>query len=329
MEQRSNPHYEQSEHLTRMYLEEIGKHPLLNAEEVSELAYQIRNGLIASQIIQAEEHNLDQSDLHRLTEDMHIGNQARSTMITSNLRLVVSVARKYQSFAIKQNIQFMDLVQEGNIGLFTAVERFDPDKGFKFSTYATWWIRQAVARSIGEKGTAVRTPMHMHDQLNNYFKTERDINVELGEQGQRINAQEKDTLLCERLACDAKKLRLLRETVEIVYASTSLNNALMDGEHTELHEIVADRSADDPAMYATDSVLASTMRVLIDECLTEREKDIIVRKMGLNGSAPERTSHIARNYNISKNRVRQIELKALQKLRSRFRELGLQQVLEA
>lgn len=256
----------------RMYLQEIGKIPLLNAAEEVILAKRMEKG----------------------------DREGAQLLITANLRLVVSVAKKYT----KRNLDLLDLIQEGNIGLMRAVEKFDYKKGFKFSTYATWWIRQAITRAIADQGRTIRIPVHMHETINKLSKVESQLAAKLG---RKPTVKE----LARKMHMEEDKVYEIRKISEY---PRSLAMKMGKDEDSELEEIVADEHTVSPEDVATKTFLKSQMLEIMEE-LTPREKRVLELRFGLHDGVNRTLEEVGREFNVTRERIRQIEAKALKKLK--------------
>lgn len=273
-----------TEDSTKTYLREIGRHKLLTGKEEIELARACRAG---------DEH-------------------ARQKLIQSNLRLVVSIARRYNN----RGLTFLDLIQEGSMGLMRATEKFDPEKGFKFSTYATWWIRQAITRSLADKSRAIRVPVHMNERLSKMYKVVRQLREKLGraptiEEIADASNLEKDKLL--QIMGASKNL-------------LSLDNVYREGFDATLGEMLEDESAAKPEESATNELLTRDINRLLST-LAPQERDVIKLRFGLINGKPLTLEESGRILGYSRERVRQIEFKAMKKLRNNHFLLGLKEYL--
>ena len=264
----------------RMYLKEIGKVPLLTPEEEIDLAKRMEMG--------------DESAKKRLAE--------------ANLRLVVSIAKRY----VGRGMQFLDLIQEGNLGLIKAVEKYDYSKGFKFSTYATWWIRQAITRSIADQARTIRIPVHMVETINRLIRTSRQLLQELGREP-----------LPEELA---KKLDMpvdrVREIMKI-----SLETPIGEEEDSHLGDFIQDEHVQIPVDAATYTLLHEQLMEVLDT-LTDREQKVLRLRFGLDDGRPRTLEEVGREFNVTRERIRQIEAKALRKLRHPSRSRKLKDYLD-
>jgi RNA polymerase primary sigma factor len=281
------------------YLREIGRFPLLRADEEADLARRIEAGeeaarRLASGRIRSER---TRTQLARIQAD---GDEARDHMIRSNLRLVVSIARRYRA----TGMPFLDLIQEGNLGLIRAVEKFDWRRGYKFSTYATWWIRQAVQRGIADRGRVIRLPVHVHDLLLRVRKARGELEGELGR-------EVTDDELARSSKVSAGRVRDLQR---LNSAPLSLETPMGDEGTTNLGELVSDPTADEEFEEVFRGIQRSDLlRVL--GTLTEREKTILLLRFGLTGELPMTLEEVGRQFGLTRERIRQLEGKALAKLR--------------
>ena len=260
----------------RLYLQEIGKIPLLSPEEEKEIAKRCQEG--------------DQ--------------EARNKLINSNLRLVVSIAKKY----IKRGLSFQDLIQEGNMGLMRAVEKFDYQKGFWFSTYATWWIRQSMIRAIADQSRDIRLPVHMGEQIMKVRRTEKQLIQELGrEPTHREIAAKMEGMTPERV----------EEILKIAMEPVSLETPAGEEENSTLSDFIEDTSIVDPKDYANNEFLKEEMDRIL-QMLNEREQKIIRMRFGLDDGRPKTLEEVGRECNVTRERIRQIEAKALRKLNRNY-----------
>ncbi|MDO4393889.1 MAG: RNA polymerase sigma factor RpoD [Bacillota bacterium] len=270
----------------RMYLKQIGKVPLLTAEEEVELAKRAEAG----------------------------DKYAVEKLCTANLRLVVSIAKKY----VGRGLLFLDLIQEGNLGLMKAVEKFDWTKGFKFSTYATWWIRQAVTRSIADQARTIRIPVHMVETINRMSRVRRQLT---GELGREPNTKE----IADAMGMTEDKVRDILKSAQ---EPTSMDATVGDEEDSHLGDFIPDENAESPADAASNVFLRGQIYELLDE-LTEREKRVIIERFGLAGEPPRTLEQVGQEMGVTRERIRQIEAKAIRKLRHPTRKKRLEGYLES
>jgi RNA polymerase sigma factor (sigma-70 family) len=283
--------------LTRRYLSELGSYPLLTAEQEVELAKAIETGRAAEVELAAD--SLTPARRRALELEVSAAETARRTFIQSNLRLVVSIAKRYQG----TGLNLLDLIQEGNLGLMRAVEKFDHRKGFKFSTYATWWIRQSIGRGIADKGRTIRLPSHLVDTMAVLAKTSATLLKTLGREPTADELAQETGLPVERVQV------ALRAAPDLVSLSASIGD-----DDAELGDLLADDSAETPFDSAALSLARDDLRLLLDY-LNPREREILSLRFGLQGDQPLTLDEVGRLYNVTRERIRQIEAKALTKLR--------------
>jgi RNA polymerase sigma factor (sigma-70 family) len=294
----SIPHGAATTDGVRHYLNAIGRVPLLNHEEEVDLAKRYQAGLGAARELAEHDPGAEAlTALNRLVDD---GAHAQELLVTANLRLVVSIARRY----LGRGLSLLELIQEGNLGLMRGVEKFDHTKGYKFSTYATWWIRQALTRGTANKARSVRLPVHVHELVAKVRRTEFELLQVLGHEPSEGEVAEALGISLERLA----ELRLAGREV------TSLDRSVgEDGEGT-LGELVRDDEAPDPERLATTEVARIEVTAALD-CLQERERGVLELRYGLRGQEPRTLEEIGELYGVTRERIRQIEKKTLAKLR--------------
>ncbi len=294
-----------------LYLREISRTPLLTAEEEVTLARQLEAGKAAR--AKLEQGAVDPDERAALEETLRVGEAARKRLIESNLRLVVSVAKKY----IGRGLPFLDLVQEGNIGLQKGVDRFDWRRGFRFSTYAYWWIRQAVGRAVAEQGRTIRLPAHIIEQLTKLYNTARTLQADLG----------RPPTMAELGAAAGISEEKVREAFQAARMPISIEKPVGEDAQATLADFIADRGSPSTSEEAEERVLADTMDAALGEHLSPREKEIVRLRFGLDRGGLERTlGEVGKELGMSRERARQLEAEALRKLRhavpfrQRFRE---------
>ena len=298
---------EVSDEAIRQYLDGIGTYNLLTAEDEVALAKAIENGRKA-EIALENEH--DPAKRRKLHEMVHTGEEARQTFIRCNLRLVVSIAKRYGH----AKLPFLDLVQEGNLGLIRAVEKFEYRKGFKFSTYATWWIRQAITRAIADKSRTIRVPVHMMDTITQMQTAESNLIKRLGRKPTDAELAEESGLTVEKLI-EARKVA--PEPVSI-FEPVGEDNAM-------LGDFIEDLEATAPFELIASKLNIENLRFVLDR-LTERERTIIEMRYGLGDREPATLDEVGRHFNVTRERIRQIEAKALAKMRHPSTPGGLREL---
>lgn len=325
-----------------MYLREIGRVPLLDAEEEIRLAKDIREGNEAAEKLEKEGNNLSPQEKQALELKVMRAEMARRRMIEANLRLVVSVAKRFAG----RGMSFLDLIQEGNLGLLRAVEKFDYTKGFKFSTYATWWIRQSITRAIADQGRTIRIPVHMIESINRLSRAVRDLQQELGHEPTPEEiaitldylSEEDKRVIEESLAEGAddlptdvrgrlrKAARKVRQILAVSQEPMSLETPMGTEENSALADFIADDSLSSPTDEATREFLRQQMRDILDS-LTEREREVLDLRFGLTNGEGLTLEEVGERLGITRERVRQIENKALRKLRHPTRSRKLRDYL--
>ena len=300
----------------RMYLKEIGKVPLLTAAEEIDLAMKIEAGVAAGEQLEkadAGEIELERRELRRLTRIEEVGFDAKQQLIEANLRLVVSIAKRY----VGRGMLFLDLIQEGNLGLIRAVEKFDYRKGFKFSTYATWWIRQAITRAIADQARTIRIPVHMVETINKLVRIQRQLLQELGREPTPKEIGDVMGLPEERV----------REIQKISQEPVSLETPIGEEEDSQLGDFIEDDAAVVPPDAASFSMLQEQLGKVLDG-LAERERKVISLRFGLEDGHPRTLEEVGREFGVTRERIRQIESKTLAKLRHPSRSSKLKDYLE-
>jgi RNA polymerase primary sigma factor len=301
----------------RMYLKEIGKVPLLTAAEEIDLAMKIEAGVAATEKLEAAEAEgaepLDRRERRRLSRIEQVGLDAKQQLIEANLRLVVSIAKRY----VGRGMLFLDLIQEGNLGLIRAVEKFDYTKGFKFSTYATWWIRQAITRAIADQARTIRIPVHMVETINKLVRIQRQLLQELGREPTPEEIAEEMDLTPERV----------REIQKISQEPVSLETPIGEEEDSQLGDFIEDNEAVVPPDAASFSMLQEQLSKVLDG-LAERERKVISLRFGLEDGHPRTLEEVGREFGVTRERIRQIESKTLAKLRHPSRSSKLKDYLE-
>ena len=300
----------------RMYLKEIGKVDLLTASEEVDLAMKIEAGLKATEELErAEEEGVEltRRERRRLTRVEQVGLDAKDQLIEANLRLVVSIAKRY----VGRGMLFLDLIQEGNLGLIRAVEKFDYTKGFKFSTYATWWIRQAITRAIADQARTIRIPVHMVETINKLVRIQRQLLQELGREPTPEEIGEQMDMTAERV----------REIQKINQEPVSLETPIGEEEDSQLGDFIEDHEAVRPDDAAGFSMLQEQLQMMLDG-LAERERKVIELRFGLKDGHPRTLEEVGREFGVTRERIRQIESKTLAKLRHPSRSSKLKDYLE-
>jgi RNA polymerase primary sigma factor len=300
----------------RMYLKEIGKVPLLTARQEIELAKRIERGVFATEALEEAAENgikLEAKERKRLTWEEEDGLLAKQALVEANLRLVVSIAKRY----VGRGMLFLDLIQEGNLGLIRAVEKFDYVKGFKFSTYATWWIRQAITRAIADQARTIRIPVHMVETINKLIRVERQL---LQEKGAEPSAEEIAAVM-------EMTPERVREIKKISQEPVSLETPIGEEEDSQLGDFIEDSEAVVPPEAASYSLLQEQLSKVLDS-LSERERKVIELRFGLIDGHPRTLEEVGREFGVTRERIRQIESKTLGKLRHPSRSGKLKDYLE-
>lgn len=308
----------------RMYLKEIGKVPLLSADEEIELAQKMEAGSVAVEKIpllkerlaengDEQEKEEIQAEIKALQLDVDRGSDAKKRLAEANLRLVVSIAKRY----VGRGMLFLDLIQEGNLGLIKAVEKFDYRKGYKFSTYATWWIRQAITRAIADQARTIRIPVHMVETINKLIRVSRQLLQELGREPTPEEIAEEMKMPVERV----------REILKISQEPVSLETPIGEEEDSHLGDFIKDDNVPVPADAAAFTLLKEQLEEVLGT-LTEREQKVLTLRFGLEDGRARTLEEVGKEFNVTRERIRQIEAKALRKLRHPSRSRKLKDYLE-
>jgi len=307
----------------RMYLKEIGKVPLLSAEEEIELAQKMEDGAVATEKIaileermeNAEEAEIEEmkAEIAELQKDVDLGSEAKKRLAEANLRLVVSIAKRY----VGRGMLFLDLIQEGNLGLIKAVEKFDYRKGYKFSTYATWWIRQAITRAIADQARTIRIPVHMVETINKLIRVSRQLLQELGREPSPEEIAVEMNMPVDRV----------REILKISQEPVSLETPIGEEEDSHLGDFIKDDNVPVPADAAAFTLLKEQLEEVLST-LTDREQKVLTLRFGLEDGRARTLEEVGKEFNVTRERIRQIEAKALRKLRHPSRSRKLKDYLE-
>jgi len=297
----------------RMYLKEIGKVALLTASEEVDLAKKIEAGEEASAKLREKGDKLSREETRAMRRQERTGQEAKRKLVEANLRLVVSIAKRY----VGRGMLFLDLIQEGNLGLIRAVEKFDFRKGYKFSTYATWWIRQAITRAIADQARTIRIPVHMVETINKLIRVQRQLLQELGREP---NPEE----IAEQMEITPEKVR---EIIKVSQEPVSLETPIGEEEDSHLGDFIEDADAVVPIDAASFILLQEQLEDVLNS-LNEREKEVIRLRFGLTDGHPRTLEEVGREFGVTRERIRQIESKTLAKLRHPTRSAKLRDYLE-
>ncbi|MDE6420312.1 MAG: RNA polymerase sigma factor RpoD [Lachnospiraceae bacterium] len=308
----------------RMYLKEIGKVPLLSADDEIALAQRMEDGAQAAEIIEVLKEELaeakeaaEKEDLERrIAEQQDLidsGEDAKKKLAEANLRLVVSIAKRY----VGRGMLFLDLIQEGNLGLIKAVEKFDYRKGYKFSTYATWWIRQAITRAIADQARTIRIPVHMVETINKLIRVSRQLLQELGREPTPEEIAKELNMPEDRV----------REILKISQEPVSMETPIGEEEDSHLGDFIQDDNVPVPADAAAFSLLKEQLGEVLGT-LTEREQKVLKLRFGLDDGRARTLEEVGKEFNVTRERIRQIEAKALRKLRHPSRSRKLKDYLD-
>jgi RNA polymerase primary sigma factor len=310
----------------KMYLKEIGKVPLLTADEEIELAKKMEAGDEATKNIEEAKAKYEEiedkkskkaqklaKEIAEMQKDIDNGEAAKKRLAEANLRLVVSIAKRY----VGRGMLFLDLIQEGNLGLIKAVEKFDYTKGYKFSTYATWWIRQAITRAIADQARTIRIPVHMVETINKLIRVSRQLLQEKGREPMPEEIAEEMNIPVERV----------REILKISQEPVSLETPIGEEEDSHLGDFIQDDNVPAPADAATATLLREQLNKVLDT-LAEREQKVLRLRFGLDDGKARTLEEVGKEFNVTRERIRQIEAKALRKLRHPSRSKQLKDYLE-
>ena len=308
----------------RMYLKEIGKVPLLSAEEEIELAKKMEAGSVAEEKISLLKTRMEESEddaekdeikaeIKELQKEVDWGDDAKKRLAEANLRLVVSIAKRY----VGRGMLFLDLIQEGNLGLIKAVEKFDYRKGYKFSTYATWWIRQAITRAIADQARTNRIPVHMVETINKLIRVSRQLLQKLGREPSPEEIAAEMNMPVDRV----------REILKISQEPVSLETPIGEEEDSHLGDFIKDDNVPVPADAAAFTLLKEQLEEVLGT-LTEREQKVLTLRFGLEDGRARTLEEVGKEFNVTRERIRQIEAKALRKLRHPSRSRKLKDYLE-
>lgn len=308
----------------RMYLKEIGKVPLLSAEEEINLAQRMEEGNVATEKIQLLKARMEeaedeaekaeiQEEIKAMQKAIDLGSDAKKRLAEANLRLVVSIAKRY----VGRGMLFLDLIQEGNLGLIKAVEKFDYRKGYKFSTYATWWIRQAITRAIADQARTIRIPVHMVETINKLIRVSRQLLQELGREPSPEEIAAEMNMPVDRV----------REILKISQEPVSLETPIGEEEDSHLGDFIKDDNVPVPADAAAFTLLKEQLEEVLGT-LTEREQKVLTLRFGLEDGRARTLEEVGKEFNVTRERIRQIEAKALRKLRHPSRSRKLKDYLE-
>ena len=297
----------------RMYLKEIGKVPLLSADEEIEFAKKMEIGEEAKRKLLEKGDNISDRERKSLEKKILEGENSKKKLSEANLRLVVSIAKRY----VGRGLLFLDLIQEGNLGLIKAVEKFDYSKGYKFSTYATWWIRQAITRAIADQARTIRIPVHMVETINKLIRVSRQL---LQEYGREPTPEE----IADYMKMDVARVR---EILKISQEPVSLETPIGEEEDSHLGDFIPDENVPIPVEAATQTLLKEQLDEVLGT-LTEREERVLRLRFGFDDGKARTLEEVGKEFNVTRERIRQIEAKALRKLRQRSRSGKLRDYIE-
>ena len=288
----------------RMYLKDIGKIQLLDIDEETDLAIKVALGREAKakleKLKEQDPNTISVKEVKELEDEIKVANQAKDKLVNANLRLVVSIAKRYLS----RGLQFLDLIQEGNMGLIKAVDKFDHTKGYKFSTYATWWIRQAITRAVADQARTIRIPVHMVETINKLVKVQRQL-------VQELSCEPTPEQVAERMGISVEKVQQIQR---IAQEPISLEAPVGEEEDSSLGDFISDPHALDPYEYTAKMKLREELDAVL-MTLTEREARVLRLRFGLIDGRTRTLEEVGKEFNVTRERIRQIEAKALRKLK--------------
>jgi RNA polymerase primary sigma factor len=300
----------------RMYLKDIGTIPLLNSDEETNLAKLVVAGRVAKEKLEEidndDSNTISYEEYENLLNEVEAADEAKDKLVEANLRLVVSIAKRYLS----RGLQFLDLIQEGNMGLMKAVDKFDHRRGYKFSTYATWWIRQAITRAVADQARTIRIPVHMVETINKLVRVQRQLVQELSREPSHEEIAAKMGISVEKV----------QNILKIAQEPISLEKPVGEEEDSSLGDFVADTTAQDPYEFTQNAKLREELDKALGS-LTDREERVIRLRFGLLDSRPRTLEEVGKEFGVTRERIRQIEAKALRKLRHPSRSNKLKDFL--